>query len=97
MLCAIAALVNVSRLATAEPLAAERLEADCIASALVGGTSLLGGRGSILGSFMGLLVFAILSNIFNLLGLQSAEQQMIKGVIIVVAVLLSQRQKAKKI
>lgn len=94
-LCAAAAVINVSRLATAEPLAADGLEADAIAAALVGGNSLLGGRGSISGAFIGLLVFAILSNIFNLIGLKSAEQQIIKGVIIVVAVLLSQRRKSK--
>ena len=95
LLCAVAAVINVSRLATAEPLAAEGLEADAIAAALVGGNSLLGGRGSISGAFIGLLVFAILSNIFNLIGLKSAEQQIIKGVIIVIAVLVSQRRKVK--
>lgn len=97
VLCAAAAIINVSRLATAEPLAADGLEADAIAAALVGGNSLLGGRGSISGAFIGLLVFAILSNIFNLVGLKSAEQQIIKGVIIVVAVLLSQRRKSKSV
>lgn len=92
ILCAFAAVINVSRLSTAEPLAAEGLEADAIAAALVGGNSLLGGRGSISGAFIGVLVFAILSNIFNLIGLKSAEQQIIKGIIIVVAVLLSQKR-----
>lgn len=96
MLCALAAIVNVSRLSTAEPTAAEGLEADAIAAALVGGNSLLGGRGSIIGAFIGVLIFAILSNIFNLIGLKSAEQQIIKGVIIITAVLASQRRKAKK-
>lgn len=97
MLCAVAAIINVSRLSTAEPLAAEGLEADAIAAALVGGNSLLGGRGSIMGAFIGVLVFAVLSNIFNLIGLKSAEQQIIKGVIIVAAVLLSQRRKSKAV
>jgi len=86
MLCALASVVNVARLSTAEPLAGEGLEADVIAAALVGGNSLAGGRGSISGAFIGLLVFAILSNIFNLIGLKSAEQQIIKGVIIIFAV-----------
>ena len=95
ILCAVASLVNVSRLSVAEPLAATNLEVDAIAAALVGGASLLGGRGSIPGGFIGLIVLAILSNIFNLLGFKSAEQQIIKGLIIIVAVLLSQRQKAK--
>ena len=96
ILCALASLINVSRLSTAEPLAAEGLEADCIAAALVGGNSLLGGRGSVVGAFIGVLVFAILSNVFNLIGLKSAEQQIIKGIIIIAAVLMSQRRKAKK-
>ncbi|WNX83327.1 ABC transporter permease [Agathobaculum sp. NTUH-O15-33] len=92
-MCAIAALINVARLSTAEPLAAEALEVDAIAAALVGGNSLLGGRGSISGAFLGLLVFAVLANFFNLIGLGSSEQQILKGIIIVIAVLISQRQK----
>ena len=96
-LCALAALINVSRLSTAEPNAAFGLESAAIACALVGGTSFLGGRGSISGTFIGLLIFAMLSNIFNLLGLKAAEQEIIKGAIIIIAVLWSQRQKAGKV
>ncbi|WP_087066261.1 ABC transporter permease [Intestinibacillus massiliensis] len=92
-LCALAALINVARLSTAEPLAASALEVDAIAAALVGGNSLLGGRGSISGAFLGLLVFAVLANLFNLIGLGASEQQIFKGIIIVIAVLISQRQK----
>lgn len=92
-MCAIAALINVGRLSTAEPLAGTALEVDAIAAALVGGNSLLGGRGSISGAFLGLLVFAVLANIFNLIGLGSSEQAILKGIIIIVAVLVSQRRK----
>lgn len=94
VLCGLAALINVARLSTAEPLAASALEVDAIAAALVGGNSLLGGRGSISGAFIGLLIFAVLSNIFNLVGLGSSEQQILKGIIIIVAVLISQKRKS---
>jgi ribose transport system permease protein len=85
---AFAALVNVSRLSTAEPLAGVGFEADAVAASLVGGASLAGGRGSISGAFIGLCVFGSLYNIMNLLGVQSAAQQVAKGIIIIGAVLM---------
>ena len=96
-LCAFAAIINVARITTAEPLAAVGLEGNVIAASLVGGNSLLGGRGSMTGTFIGFIIFAIISNLFNLIGLKAAEQQIIKGMIIVFAVLWSQRRKAKKL
>lgn len=88
LMYAFAALLNVSRLSTAEPLAGVGLEADAVAATLVGGASLAGGLASISGSFIGLSIFAILYNIMNLLGVQSAVQQVAKGLIILVSVLI---------
>lgn len=95
-MCALASLINVARLSTAEPLAATSMETDAIAAALVGGNSLKGGRGSIFGAFLGLLVFSVLANLFNLIGLGAAEQQILKGIIIIVAVLAGRKKTGKQ-
>ncbi|MFG6402879.1 MULTISPECIES: ABC transporter permease [unclassified Microbacterium] len=66
-------------------------ELDAIAAVVVGGTLLIGGRGTITGTVLGVLIFATLTNVFVQLNLSSSVQQVAKGVIIVVAVLLQQR------
>lgn len=66
-------------------------ELDVIAAVVVGGTLLVGGRGTITGTVFGVLIFATLTNVFVQLNLSSSVQQVAKGVIIVVAVLLQQR------
>ena len=66
-------------------------ELDAIAAVVVGGTLLMGGRGTIVGSVLGVLIFSALSNIFTLNNLSISAQQVTKGAIIVVAVLLQQR------
>lgn len=96
LMCAFAALINVSRLSTAESLAGTGMEIDAIAASLVGGASLSGGRGSIGGAFIGLAIFAVLYNIMNLIGMQSAAQQVAKGAIIIIAVLLRVQVSQKK-
>jgi ribose transport system permease protein len=69
----------------------ELAELDAIAAVVVGGTLLIGGRGTITGTVFGVLIFATLSNVFVQNNLTSSVQAVAKGVIIVVAVLLQQR------
>jgi ribose transport system permease protein len=66
-------------------------ELDAIAAVVVGGTLLVGGRGTIVGTVLGVLLFATLTNVFTQNNLSTSVQQVTKGVIIVVAVLLQQR------
>ena len=66
-------------------------ELDAIAAVVVGGTLLIGGRGTIVGTVLGVLIFATLSQVFTLNNLSTSVQAVIKGIIIVVAVLLQQR------
>ena len=71
-------------------------ELDAIAAVVVGGTLLIGGRGTIVGTVLGVLIFAVLINVFTLNNLFSSVQALVKGIIIVVAVLLQQRLAAGK-
>ena len=66
-------------------------ELDAIAAVVVGGTLLVGGRGTIVGTVLGVLIFATLTNVFTQNNLSTSVQAIVKGVIIVVAVLLQQR------
>jgi ribose transport system permease protein len=66
-------------------------ELDAIAAVVIGGTLLLGGRGTIVGTVLGVLIFTTLSNVFTLNNLSSSAQAVAKGVIIVLAVLLQMR------
>jgi len=67
------------------------MELDAIAAVIIGGTLLTGGRGTIAGSVLGVLVFTTISNLFILNNLQTETQNIAKGVIIVIAVLLQRR------
>ncbi len=71
------------------------IELDVIAAVVVGGTLLTGGRGSIVGTVLGVLIFATLTNIFTQNNLDTSTQALAKGAIIVVAVLLQQRFAAR--
>ena len=66
-------------------------ELDAIAAVVIGGTLLSGGRGTIVGTVFGVLIFTVLSNIFTLNNLSFSAQSVVKGLIIVVTVLLQQR------
>jgi ribose transport system permease protein len=71
------------------------LELDVIAAVVVGGTLLIGGRGTIVGTVFGVLIFATLTNVFTQNNLNTSVQNVAKGVIIVLAVLLQQRFAAR--
>ena len=72
-----------------QPTAAQSLELDAIAAVVLGGTSLFGGRGGVIGTFFAVMLLQVLRNIFNLLGLGSFYQMTVTAVIIVLAILLN--------
>lgn len=86
---ALAGILLTSRLRIGQPTAAQGLELDAIAAVVLGGTSLFGGRGSLLGTFFAVMLLQVLRNVFNLLGLGSFYQMTVTGLIIVAAVLLN--------
>jgi ribose transport system permease protein len=86
-LTAVAAVIYTSRLASADPNAGVGLELEAIAAVVIGGTSLMGGRGSVVRSFLGVLIIAILGSGLNQLGAQESTKRLITGLVIVAAVI----------
>ncbi len=84
----VAALLLTGRLNSAQPTAGTGFELDAIAAAVVGGTSLMGGRGTAWGSFLGALIIGVLNNGMNLLNVSAFYQLVVKGVVIVLALLV---------
>jgi ribose transport system permease protein len=93
--CGIAAILIMARTTTGSSTHGDLYELDAIAAVIIGGTLLTGGRGTIIGSILGLLIFTLITNLFILNGLDTSDQLIAKGLIIVVAVLL-QRRKLKE-
>ena len=89
--CGIAALMLVARTTTGSATHGSLYELDAIAAVVIGGTLLSGGRGTIVGTVLGVLIFTTLNNVFTLNNLSISAQSVVKGLIIVVAVLLQQR------
>jgi ribose transport system permease protein len=89
--CGIAAVMLMARTTTGSSTHGTLYELDAIAAVVIGGTLLIGGRGTIVGTVLGVLIFTTLSNVFTLNNLSSSAQAVAKGVIIVVAVLLQMR------
>ena len=87
-LAALGGILLASRMNSGQPNAGLMLELDVIAAVVVGGTSLSGGRGSVLGTFLGTMLIAILRNGLNLLDVNSYVQQVVVGAVILLAVLL---------
>jgi len=88
LLAGFAGLALMSQGGVAQPQALFGAELDIITAVLLGGVALTGGRGSLLGTLMGLLIIAIINNGFILLGLQVYWQQVVRGVILITAVAL---------
>ncbi|HVM26428.1 MAG TPA: ABC transporter permease [Mycobacteriales bacterium] len=93
--CGIAAVMLVARTTTGSSTHGTLMELDAIAAVVIGGTLLSGGRGTITGTVLGVLIFATLTNVFTLNNLDTSTQAVAKGVIIVAAVLLQQRVAAR--
>ncbi|MET8351873.1 MULTISPECIES: ABC transporter permease [unclassified Micromonospora] len=90
--CGIAAIMLTSQATSAQAAMANLYELDAIAAAIIGGTLLSGGRGTIVGSLLGVIIFATITNLFAINGLSIEAQNMVKGGIIVAAVLVQQFQ-----
>jgi ribose transport system permease protein len=88
LLAAVTSLLLVARLDSAQPIAGTAYELDAIAAVVIGGASLLGGAGSVLGTLVGALIMSVLRNGLNLLGVSSYVQQVAIGAVIVAAVLV---------
>lgn len=93
--CGIAAVMLLARTTAGTSTHGNLYELDAIAAVVIGGTLLSGGRGTIVGTVLGVLIFTTLTNVFTLNNLDTSTQAVAKGVIIVVAVLLQQRVAAR--
>lgn len=93
LMSSVAALILVSRLNSAQPTLGTGYELDAIAATAIGGTSMTGGRGKISGTLLGILIIAVLSNGMNILGISSYYQDVVKGIVILLAVLVDRLQK----
>jgi ribose transport system permease protein len=94
ILVSIAAIIQVSRIGSMDFSNAGRgMEMDAIAAAVVGGTSMMGGRGLIIGTVFGMLIIAVMNNLLNLFGVPPFLREAFKGVIVIGAVLLQRKEK----
>lgn len=91
ILASIAGIILTSRLYSAQPTAGTGYELDAIAAVVLGGTSLTGGKGKISGTIIGALIIGVLSNALNILDVSSYYQMMVKGIVILIAVLLDRK------
>ncbi len=88
MLSCIAGVLYAAQYRQGKPDAGTGMELDAIAAVVIGGTNLMGGRGRIAGTLVGVLIFGLLSNILQLRNIDGNTQLVLKGAIILVAVLL---------
>lgn len=93
MLAAVAGLVFVARTGNAQPSAGLGIELDVITAVILGGTSLNGGRGRLLGTFIGLILLGMLGNGLILIGVPAFWHQVVKGVILLLAVLYDEMRR----
>ncbi len=88
LLCAGAAVINTARMASANPNAGSGFELEAIAAVVIGGTSLMGGRGSVVNSLFGVLIIAVLGSGLSQMGAEEATKRIVTGCVIVLAVVL---------
>nr|WP_187372247.1 ribose ABC transporter permease [Vibrio cholerae] len=93
LLAALAGIIVTSRLSSAQPTAGMGYELDAIAAVVLGGTSLMGGKGRIMGTLIGALIIGFLNNALNLLDVSSYYQMIAKAVVILLAVLVDNKNK----
>ncbi|HVI41635.1 MAG TPA: ribose ABC transporter permease [Anaerovoracaceae bacterium] len=96
LLAALAGIIVTARLGSAQPTAGSGYELDAIAAVVLGGTSMSGGVGTIFGTVIGALIIGLLNNALNLLQVPSYYQDVAKGIVILIAVLLDRKQKASR-
>ncbi|MEK5477510.1 ribose ABC transporter permease RbsC [Paenibacillus sp. FSL R5-0407] len=94
LMSALAGAILTSRLNSAQPTAGTSYELDAIAAVVLGGTSLSGGRGRIVGTLIGALIIGTLNNGLNMLGVSSFYQMVVKGIVILIAVLIDRKKSA---
>jgi ribose/xylose/arabinose/galactoside ABC-type transport system permease subunit len=88
-LVGVGGIVLTGRMNSGQPLIGTGLELQAIAAVVIGGTSLFGGRGSVIGTAFGVLLVGLLTNGLDILGVSSFVQQIIIGVVILISVLIS--------
>ncbi len=93
-MAALAGIIVTARLSSAQPTAGMGYELDAIAAVVLGGTSLMGGKGRIMGTLIGALIIGFLNNALNLLDVSSYYQMIAKASVILLAVLIDTKQKA---
>lgn len=96
MMASISGLIITSHLSSAQPTAGASYEMDAIAAVVLGGTSLSGGKGRILGTLIGALIIGVLNNGLNIIGVSAFWQQVVKGVVILIAVLIDRFKVVKQ-
>ncbi|MCZ8510923.1 ribose ABC transporter permease [Paenibacillus filicis] len=95
LLAAFSGIILTSRLNSAQPTAGTSYELDAIAAVVLGGTSLSGGRGWLVGTLIGAMIIGVLDNGLNLLNVSSFYQLVVKGAVILVAVLMDRSKSSK--
>lgn len=96
MMAALAGILVTARLGSAQPNAGVGYELDAIAAVVLGGTSMAGGIGTIAGTAIGALIIGVLNNALNLMQVSSYYQDVAKGIVILIAVLLDRKQKLSR-
>ena len=96
IMASISGLIITSRLSSAQPTAGASYEMDAIAAVVLGGTSLSGGKGRILGTLIGALIIGVLNNGLNIIGVSAFWQQVVKGVVILISVLIDRFKVVKQ-
>ncbi|MGE5455983.1 MAG: ABC transporter permease subunit [Ignavibacteriales bacterium] len=92
LLTTISGVILLSRLNSAQPTAGTAYEMDAIAAVVLGGTSMAGGKGRITGTFIGILMIGVISNALNILSVSSFYQNIVKGIVILLAVLVDRKK-----
>lgn len=92
VMASIAGLILASRLNSAGPQAGVSYEMDAIAAVVLGGSSMTGGKGRLSGTLIGAIILGVLNNGLNLLGVSSFYQQIVKGIVILLAVLIDRKR-----
>lgn len=95
LFAAIAGIIMAARLNSAQPTVGEGYELDAVAAAVIGGTSLVGGEGTILGTIIGAFIMSVLKNGLNLMSISQFWQKVVMGIVIIGAVYIDSSKKRK--